>query len=86
RLIRIILPKSVTSIESYEFNGCSSLRDIIIAEENPEYQSIDGVLYNKNLDTLIRYGEITRPLRIEAGESAVFTAEDFQTDRARGLL
>ena len=30
-----------------------------------------------DLDTLIRYGEVIRPLRIEAGESAVFTADDF---------
>lgn len=33
-----------------------------------------------DLDTMIRYGEVVRPLRIEAGESAVFTAKDFQTD------
>ena len=33
-----------------------------------------------DLDTLIQYGEVTRPLRIEAGESAVFTADDFHLD------
>ena len=31
-----------------------------------------------DLSTWIRYGEITRPLCIQAGESAVFTAADFQ--------
>lgn len=52
----------------------------------------DGVLKHcqihagSDLDTWIRYGGITRPLRVEAGESAVFTAADFQADRARGLL
>ena len=45
----------------------------------------DGVLKHcqihagSDLDTLIRYGEGIRPLRIEAGESAVFTAADFHT-------
>lgn len=33
-----------------------------------------------DLDTRIRYGEHSRPLRIRAGESAVYTAEDFRTD------
>ncbi len=46
----------------------------------------EGVLENcriqagSDLDTYIRYGEIVLPLRVAAGESAVFTAADFRRD------
>lgn len=35
--------------------GCDSLRQIIVSEENPKYTSLGGVLYSKDLRTLIQY-------------------------------
>ena len=51
----IILPSSVTSIGRRAFTDCSNLREINIAESNKVYRAIDGVLYTKDLKTIIRY-------------------------------
>ena len=51
----IILPSSVTSIGRRVFTDCSNLREINIAESNKVYRAIDGVLYTKDLKTIIRY-------------------------------
>jgi len=50
-LTSITIPSSVITIESYAFNVCSGL--ITVDENNPNYSSIDGVLFNKNKSSLI---------------------------------
>lgn len=50
----IDIPASVVEIGWYEFAHCTKLQSINVAEENQHYTSIDGVLYNKMLTTLIR--------------------------------
>lgn len=52
-LSSIVIGNSVTSIGSLVFTGCSSLTSIDVDENNPNYASIDGVLYDKNITTLI---------------------------------
>lgn len=42
------VPATVTHFGSGAFSLCSSLSAIYIDEENPQYQSIDGVIYLKN--------------------------------------
>lgn len=66
---KIFIPKSVKSIKDefidyeenghYEcmFSGCSSLKNIEVSEDNTEYSSIDGVLFNKDKSVLIRFPE-----------------------------
>lgn len=44
----VYIPETVTSIDSYEFNGCDSLRSIEVHPDNGAYSSHDGVLYNKS--------------------------------------
>lgn len=56
-LTSITIPGSVSTIGKYSFDGCDSLTDINVAPENPDYASLDGVLYNKSLYFLIRVGE-----------------------------
>ncbi len=46
-LISVTIPDGVTSIGDYAFLGCSSLTAITVTEQNPNYCSIDGVLFNK---------------------------------------
>ena len=53
RLKKIDLPSSVTEVSSATFADCSSLSEINVSKENMIYCSIDGVLYNKAVDTLI---------------------------------
>ena len=59
-LTKISIPKSVTNIgriHSILFSLCSSLETIEVAPENPNYSSVDGVLFDKDKTKLIRYPE-----------------------------
>ncbi len=51
----IILTKYVENIENGVFDFCNELENIIVRKDNPFYQSVDGCLYNKELETLIKY-------------------------------
>jgi len=53
-ITNITFPNSVTSIENV-FRGCAHLTKITVEAGNSVYQSMDGVLYNKNLTTLLHY-------------------------------
>ena len=50
----IEIPKTVLKIED-RFTNCSKLKSIQVALENPNYSSVNGVLYNKERTTLYRY-------------------------------
>lgn len=75
-LTSIEIPNSVASISSNAFSECSSLTSIEVSAENPEYSSLDGVLFNKDLSTLIlfpsgRSGEYDIPTSVTTiGNSA----------------
>lgn len=51
----IKIPNNVKTIGNDVFLGCSNLTSIEVNESNENYSSIDGVLFNKNLTTLILY-------------------------------
>ena len=53
----ITIPNSVTNIYSSTFDGCISLTAINVATGNRYYVSVNGVLYNKDKTTIIRYPE-----------------------------
>lgn len=52
----IILPASVNSI-SRAFSYCNSMEKITVEEDNQYFCSVDGVLYDKAMTTLIKYPE-----------------------------
>ena len=52
-LTSIEIPKSVTSIGEYAFTLCSGLTSINVSRNNPNYSSVDGILYDKNKTVLI---------------------------------
>ena len=54
-LTSVSIPASVTSIGTYGFFGGTSNTDITVHADNPNYSSLDGVLYNKGKTTLIQY-------------------------------
>lgn len=47
-LTEVTIPAKVTTIEQNSFSGCGKLRAIYVAEGNPAYQSVDGVLMTKD--------------------------------------
>jgi len=54
-LARFTVPKSVTSIDFMALLGCSELISIDVENRNMMYKSVDGVLFNNRLTTLIQY-------------------------------
>lgn len=47
-LTEVTIPANVTIIEQNSFSGCGKLQAIYVAEGNPAYQSVDGVLMTKD--------------------------------------
>ena len=54
-LSSVTIPDSVTSIKGNPFSGCSGLTDITVSEQNKNYSSEDGVLFNKDKTELVSY-------------------------------
>ncbi|MDR0605491.1 MAG: leucine-rich repeat domain-containing protein [Bacteroidales bacterium] len=54
-LTAINIPHSVTTIENGAFVYCNNLTRIDVDTNNPNYSSVDGVLFNKQKNTLIQY-------------------------------
>ena len=54
-LTEVYIPASVTDIDYTAFNLCEKLQRFIVAEDNPAYASVDGVLCSKDLKTLVVY-------------------------------
>ena len=54
-LANITIPSSVTSIGDHAFYNCTSLTSIEVSDNNKNYSSLDGVLFNKDKSELITY-------------------------------
>jgi hypothetical protein len=54
-LTSITIPEGVTTIGSFAFASCFSLTTINVDADNPNYASVDGVLYSKDLTELVQY-------------------------------
>lgn len=51
----ISIPSTCTDINKNAFTRCSKLQEINVDEENSKYSSEDGILYDKNKETLYVY-------------------------------
>ncbi len=69
-LTAITIPASVTTIGDSAFGWCSVLKAITVAEENGNYCSVDGILYDK---------AITRILGVPGGVSGSVTIPESVT-------
>ncbi len=65
-LTSINIPASVMNIGDYAFSSCDSLTVINVDSDNQYYASLDGVLYNKDITTLIQYpfGDLRKTFRV----------------------
>ena len=73
-LTSVTIPQSVTSIGCNVFGGCVNLESIFVEEGNTAYTSVDGVLFNKNLTTLMTYpvGKKDTTYQIPEGVTEIF--------------
>ena len=53
-LTSVTIPSGVTSITTNAFSNCKELTDITVDKYNANYASLDGMLFNRNLTTLIQ--------------------------------
>ena len=60
-LTSITLPSSLTSVDASAFSGCVKLTSIIVDENNLNFTSLDGILFNKAKTSLLKY-----PIGIQA--------------------
>lgn len=51
----VTIPNTVTEIEYAAFKGCTGLTSIAVENNNASYVSVDGVLFDKSITTLIQY-------------------------------
>ncbi|MCM1365502.1 MAG: leucine-rich repeat domain-containing protein [Faecalibacterium sp.] len=52
---KVVIEKGITSIWSSAFTRCVNLTSIVVDDNNEDYSSEDGVLFNKSKTTLIQY-------------------------------
>ena len=78
----ISIPESLTQFGGYGnpacWDGCHKLTTISVAEGNPNYASVDGVLYNRDISTIIqcpmgKIGNITFPSTLKTVASTSFS-------------
>ena len=53
----VFIPANVHTIDYYAFVGCPNLLEIIVDERNLNYASVDGVLFDSEMATLIKFPE-----------------------------
>lgn len=71
------IPKNVEEIDSYAFDNCSNLSEFIVDSDNSSFTSEDGVLFDKNMGTLLHYpakksGDYTIPNSVTSIEHNAF--------------
>ena len=52
---RVEIPASVLEIGEEAFRDCTALKEIVVAADNPNFTSMDGVLYSQDGKTLIAF-------------------------------
>ncbi len=72
-LTSITIPDSVTEIGNMAFGGCTSLTVINVATGNPNYASVNGILYNKDKTAIICYpaGKKDKNYKIPDGVTSI---------------
>ena len=66
-LVEITIPRSVNFIGEIAFEGCEKLEKITVSPQNEYYASIQGVLYDKSVTSLIRCPQKTKQVSIPYG-------------------
>lgn len=71
----VTIPASVRTIASDAFSGCDRLERINVSPDNPNYCSVDGVLFSKNQRRLVLYppGRTSKSYAVPYGVGTIGT-------------
>lgn len=64
-LTEVNIGKNITSIGIWAMTNCPVLQAINVSEENPNFKSVDGVLYNKDMTELLFYPNAKSPIETD---------------------
>ncbi len=72
-LTSVTIPAGVTSLDGSAFFGCGALTQINVQAENASYASVDGIVYDKLLHTIVCYpaGKTASSFEIPAGVTSI---------------
>jgi len=75
----LVIPKEIRSINGNAFENCHSLQSITVSEDNDNFASVDGVLFNKQKTELLYFphgktGDYTIPNTVTVINDYTFTA------------
>lgn len=75
-LVTIHLPENVVNLTYFAFTGTTKLESITVSENNAKFESLDGILYTKNLEYFVWVptsvkGDITVPCNIRMEDHTI---------------
>lgn len=85
QLEKLSLSKSLVTLNRESLLFCQGLQSVEVPEENPNFISVDGVLYSKDMTELLAYPtrrentEFTLPDGVQQGWQLVFMSETLKT-------
>ena len=86
-LTTITIPAKVSSVASYAFYQCSSLTSIEVNASNPNFTSIDGVLFTKDGTVLVGFPSgLTGTYTVPSGTTTISNAVFSHTDLTKIIL
>lgn len=85
-LKEVALPTGLATLGEDVFKGCISLTGFAISQENQEFAVVDGVLFSKDMTTLIRYPAGRQAERYTIPEGVITLADYAFADAALGTI
>ena len=86
KLTSVSIPATVTDLGSEPFASCGKLTSITVDPDNPTYESVDGVLYNENITTVIACpGAMSGALTIPATVNTVAVSAFYGCSRLTSI-
>lgn len=67
----INIGKNIKTIDVWALTNCPMLKSVNVSEENPNFCSVDGVLYTKDMSALLAYPNGKTPLKYDAKNNVI---------------
>lgn len=65
-LKELYIGKNIETISVWAFTNCPVLEKFVVSEDNPNFKTVDGVLYNKDMTEIIAYPNGKTPIERDA--------------------